>query len=406
MSTSTLPISEVLCWGDAWWLPGHADPLPFTDSSHAAAVLAAAWPEERRRLRILYEPDGFRTESVECPRANRATVAWALSDRFPELADLKYGWSHEPMRACSEGFRTLLHLETKPGLMDLVDALTQAGMTVAEVWPVPTWLQMLPDNLSDSGGFAAAIVGPDRACLYHESADGSRAVKRWQGVDAMAHCKDWIHERISCRPADPGWLVSNTPGLVESFKPTGCERTGSALNVTTLADALNRETLFPARHPAQMLPPRPYFMGGALMAAASWLLLLTAVGWAGMTGWSWHRAHQVTSRDLPAFIALRHEVAQLDTNAAEIARLQAMVDPGDTVRASDMLALLSSDLPEEIVLDRFDAQTTGLLVQGWTIPGSSLLETWFEGLKVTRPNWNWLLTRFDKGAFEIQVNSA
>lgn len=405
MFTSTSPISEVLCWGDAWWLPGHTDPLPFTDSSHAAAVLAAAWPGEHRRLRILYEPDGFRTESVKSPRANRATIAWALSDQFPELTDSNHGWSHEPLRSRSDGFSTLLHLETKPGLMDLVDALARAGMTVVEVWPLPTWLQMLLNELSDSGGFVAAMIGPDRACLYHENADGSRAVKRWHGADSSTVCIDWIRDRNSRQPDDPIWLVPTTPDLVESFDPLGWNSAGSLLNVVTLADALNEAHVFPSHHPAQLLPPRRYFTGGALMSAASWILLLTAVGWAGSTGWSWLQAHQATSRDFPELIALRREVAQLDTNAAEIARLQTLVESKHTVIASDLLAVLSHNLPVEIVLDRFDAQPTGLLVQGWTLPGSNPLTNWFDALQAARPNWNWHLSQFEDGAFEIQVNS-
>src|SRR5690606_28724523 len=150
--------------------------------------------------------------------------------------------------------------------------------------------------------------------------------------------------------------------------------------VVPLEEALGLEAVFPYRHPAQLLPPRSRFSRSALMSAASWALLLTALGWAGLTGWSWFRTQQTEAENQPTLAGLRAEVDHLQTNAAEIARLQAAVEASKTVFASDLLAELVHDLPPDIVFDRFEVGASGFVVEGWTPPDASVEPGWLERL--------------------------
>ena len=403
MSTSPTSDPVALFWGNAWWLPGQNEPVPVTDPGQAAAVLAAAWPFGSRRLRLLYEPDGFRAEAADCPQANRATLGWALSDRFPELAEPELGWSHEPIRARGEGFVTLLHLETTPGLLHLVEALSDAGLTVTEAWPVPTWLQMLPSDLSDSGAFVGALLTRERVCLYHEAADGSRGIERWQGPDALDGCRTWLRERLIRQPETAVWLVLDHVESLTDIDLSALLDQVSNPQVVPLEEALGLEAVFPYRHPAQLLPARSRFSRSALMSAASWALLQTALGWAGLTGWSWFHAQEAEAKNRPALAGLRAEVDHLRTNATEIARLRSAVEASKTVFASDLLAELVHDLPPDMVFDRFEVGAFGFVVEGWTPPDASVGPAWLEQLKAARPDWQWQFAPLSHGAFRLEA---
>lgn len=404
MSTSPTFDPVVLFWGQAWWLPGQSEPVPVADPGQAAAVLAAAWPCEDRRLRLLYEPDGFRAEAAECPQANRTTLGWALSDRFPELVEPERGWSHEPIRAHDGGFVTMLHLEAAPELFPLVEALAQAGLTVTAAWPVPTWLQMLPSDLSDTGAFVGALLSRDRVCLYYEAADGRREVKRWQGPEALEHGRNWLGEHLAKHPDTPVWLVPDHCGLMADFDLPKASDEPETLTIVPVDEALAREAVFPSRHPAQLLPPVSRLSQGALLAVASWAVLVGAISWAALSGWTWFRAQRLDADQQPRLVALRTEVAHLEANAAEIARLQAAVETPPAIPASGLLVDLTQDLPSAIVFDRIEFDGSQLEVDGWTPPDTDPLPAWLAQRKASHPDWEWRLATPQPGSFQLRAN--
>src|SRR5207253_388531 len=91
-------------------------------------------------------------------------------------------WSFEPTLPRAEGFATLLHYEPEPRLFELIARLTELGFAVQSALPGATWLQFLPDELSESGAFAVILADEERACGYVYSASGGRSAPTWRGA--------------------------------------------------------------------------------------------------------------------------------------------------------------------------------------------------------------------------------
>jgi hypothetical protein len=407
MSMSISPTSDpvVLFWDDAWWLPGRNDPVPFQDPEHAAAELAASWSFASRKLQVLFEPAGFRTEPADCPQSNRTTLGWALSDQFPDLVNPSWGWSHEPIRAHGDGFSTLLHLEAQPVLLTLLEALAQAGFKVTAVWPVPTWLLMRQPELSDTGNFITALIGCERVCLYHEAADGSRGVVRWYGPDAEDECQAWLKDRLTRVPGTALELVTQQSGLLTHPRWLELVSGGSQSRIVPLVDALDQDVVFSTDHPAQLRFPVARFSASRLATVASWTILLTVLGWSGFFGWSWFQAQQTDVRNLPTLSALRSEVARLRSNAVEIEQLRTLAEKQSPLFPTDLLALLTANLPTEVVFRRFEAHRTGIVVEGWTPPAVPVDSGWIEQLNQRSSAWRWLLTPREHGAFVLKAET-
>ncbi len=49
-------MKTVFLWGPTWWVENTAEPLPFAGIAQAADVLAAHFPDQRPRLRLIYQP--------------------------------------------------------------------------------------------------------------------------------------------------------------------------------------------------------------------------------------------------------------------------------------------------------------------------------------------------------------
>jgi hypothetical protein len=400
---STSPTFDVLLWGNAWWLPGRSDPIGFAHPVDAAAALAEHIGGRGCNLRLVYEPEGFRTRPTDCPNTDRSTLGWALSERFPELVDPGIGWSFEPIRARGEGYATLLHLETNPGFLSLVQSLAQVGLTVVSAWPAPTWLQMLPDDLGDSGNVVAALVGQNRVCLCHESVDGSRDVERWQGTDALDDFEGWLQDRLVRLPGTAVEIVTSQaerlakPGFLSGLIDEGRAR------VTPLADALERNVVIPPQHPGQMLPPAARYSLSRMLSVTSWAALFAVCCWAGMVGWSGFRSHQVDQSNLPTLAALRTEVEQLRSNAKAIERLRLWSESNTPVVASDLLLALATYLPTGMVLERFDARPSQVTIDGWMAPQAAVDSGWVDRLADSDERWRWDLTQMGDGAFRLQA---
>ncbi len=94
----------VLLWGDRWWLPHHRLPVPFAEPGRAADMLASAWREPAKTIRLVYQPDDFATVAVDCPNGNRATLAMALAEEHPVVFHPGHVWGHEPILGAHGAF--------------------------------------------------------------------------------------------------------------------------------------------------------------------------------------------------------------------------------------------------------------------------------------------------------------
>ena len=369
MSTSPTSERTVLLWGNQWWLPtGAALPIPALDQ--AADVLADAWSESVRSLRMIYHPMGFATTAVECPNTNRATLALILGEQFPALAQPDVAWSHDPIMARAERYTTLLHCEASPLLFQLVSRLEAHGFTVNSAWPLAAWLSVLPDDLSASGATTIGLADTERACVYRHALDGTRSAPSWEGPNALDELGIYLQDVLS-KDADADVLIVVTDHeLVPILNATAGLADKLNIEVISLAEALAKAAIMPARHPAHLLAPSKSVSAQRAIIAAS-VAFLAAAGWLGGSyareSFAWHTASATTERQKAN---LRKEVAHLRANAAEISKLRAQLAPAAVgVAASEVLQRLS-DMPKEVVFSRLHVGMDGLTATGFLAPGA------------------------------------
>lgn len=315
----------VLLWGDRWWLPRHQLPVPFADPGQAAALLAAAWPGRTKRLRVIYQPDDFMTLPAECPNAGRTVLSMALAEEFPAVTHPGLLWSHEPILPVGEKFNTLLHHETRPALFGLIHQLQEHGFTVDSVWPLPTWLNALPPDLSDSGAMSLVAVSAERFCVYRHSPEGIRSVHTGLGAGALDQLAGLLESIFSKHPDEFVLYVTTDDSLIDTLTqrlPPGGERMIGHFSVW---EALAKAAPIARRNPAQLLPPGTALLPARVVAAVSALLLAAGLA---LTGEYLHReivtrqAETILSREIPA---LQAEIARRQEAQTELAALRASV---------------------------------------------------------------------------------
>lgn len=378
----------VLLWGDRWWLPHHRLPVPFAEPGQAANMLASAWRATDRNIRLVYQPDDFATVAVECPNGNRATLAMALGEEHPVVHHPGHVWSHEPIMGQQGSFNTLLHYETKPALFALVQQLQDRGFTVTSVWPMPTWLNALPPELSESGAMTICAIEPDRFCLYRHSGDGTRAVRAGRQGDVLTAVA--AHLQGVSTKADTEFVlyITTDDALVEKLHERVPVTATQVVGVFTVWEALAKQTPFNPRHPAQLLPPVPRVTAPQLVMLATVLCILGVAGLGGLFGRDWlaARAGRVAAETQKQ--SLHQEIEHLHLNEQEIARLrieQSSRAP-DPVAWLDLLQALPRRLPAGICLTRLHANRQGFELQGGVAGPLSETEwrSWQEQLAGTR----------------------
>ncbi len=315
--------ATVLLWGDRWWLPRHQLPVPFAEPGQAAALLAAAWPGRTKRLRVIYQPDDFTTVPAACPNAGRTMLALALAEEFPVVTHPGLLWSHEPILAAGESFNTLLHHETRPALFGLVHQLQEHGFTVDSVWPLPTWLNALPPDLSDSGAMTLIAVSAERFCVYRHSPEGICSVQTGQGADVLDQLAGILQAIFAKHPDEFVLYVTTDDGLIDALNqrlPLIGDRVVGHFSVW---EALAKAAPISSRHPAQLLPPGTALLPARAVAAACAMVLMAGLA---LTGDYLHREITVRragvdlAREIPA---LRAELARRQQALAELAALRA-----------------------------------------------------------------------------------
>ena len=379
---SISPRSEpvtVLLWGDRWWLPGRTEPVAFAHRDAAAdALVAAASGDAPRRLRLIYQPDGFASVSTPCPNAGRRTLALALQEQFPGLATDDVAWSHEPILPLDNSFTTILHYEAEPRLFALVAELEARGFTIESVWPLGTFLHALPDERSDSGAATVLVIEPERACAYRHAADTQRAILTWQGEQTIIEVGRWLAAIFANNANEPVLLVAEADetAALDECAPLA-DRPGVLL--VSFREAFGRRVVLPRHHPAQLLPLAPVVTAHRAVIAAS-LAFLAVAGWSGASyarnALAWRTEGE--TREVQK-LALRAEVLRLRANAAEITTLRAaLADVSVNPPCGEFLEKLSATLPPEIALATLRVTGGRFTLHGHVAPGASagVLETW------------------------------
>jgi len=387
----------VLLWGDRWWLPHHRLPVPFAEAGQAADMLASAWSAPAKTIRLVYQPDDFATVAVDCPNGNRSTLALALADEHPVVVHPGHVWGYEPILGAHGGFSTLLHYETRPALFALVQRLQEHGFTVGSVWPMATWLNALPPELSESGAMTVCAIEADRFCLYRHSGDGVRAVRAGRQGDVLTAVTAHLGGVAAKAGTEFVLYVTTDEALVDKLNERIPVSDAQIVGVFTLWEALAKPALLNPRHPAQLLPsvPRVTFPQLVLLAAVACFISAVVAGagparalLAGFTGRGAIEAEK---------LALREEIAPLQRNEAELLRLsteQAALAP-DPLAWVALLRALPRNLPPSVVFTRLQADRQGFRLEGGVSAGLAAADwsSWRDSL--TGAGARWTLTEGD-----------
>lgn len=358
----------VLLWGDRWWLPRQKMPVPFGDPGQAAAMLAAAWPERDRRLRLIYQPEDLVTVTVSCPDTNRATLALALAQEHPAVGHPGLVWSYEPILPAGETYGTLLHHETRPALFALVHGLEERGFAVESVWPMATWLNALPPDLTESGAITVFALHSDRFCLYRHSAAGVRSVHSGQGSGAQKALLELLRPVASENPGEFVLCVATDPELMAAVEERVALAGGHAVGIFTLPEALARSAVLPPGHPAQMLPPVPRFSAPRLVNAATLLLFLGALVGGAVHMHAWNRNHAAELGRLEQRRQLEGDIEHRRANRVRIASLQSEVAAlrRTTPSVCSVLRNVAATIPAEVVVTALYVTRKTYEVNGWS----------------------------------------
>ncbi|MDD3179489.1 MAG: hypothetical protein PHQ04_03975 [Opitutaceae bacterium] len=373
-------MTTVLLWGDRWWLPRQKMPVPFAGMGQAAAMLAAVWPERNRRLRVIYQPEDFVTVPAVCPHANRATLALALAEEHPVVAHPGLVWGYEPILPAGESFSTLLHHETRPALFALVQQLEENGFAVDSVWPLPTWLNALPPDLSESGAMTIFALHADRFCIYRHSAAGVRSVHIGKGSDALEAVIAHLRPMVAENPAEFVLCVVTDEALMETLEERLALDGNQVVGIFNLPAALAKPAPLPPKHPAQLLPPVPHFTASRVTAAVSLVFFLAAlVGGAGYAR-AWVRARTDEAERVVARRQLQGEVEHLRANRAEISSLRAEIAAlsRQSPRVAEFLHKVATTVPSKVVVTTLQVTAEAFMLGGWAKPGAG--EPWAKQL--------------------------
>ncbi|MDP1581244.1 MAG: hypothetical protein Q8M02_13295 [Candidatus Didemnitutus sp.] len=384
--------ATVLLWGDRWWLPRHKLPVPFTEPGQAAAHLAAAWPGQPGRLRLIYQPDDLVTVPAECPHAERAALAIVLAEEHPALAHPGLLWSHEPILRSGDTFSTLLHHETRPALFGLVHELQEHGFTVESVWPMPTWLNALPPDLSDSGAMTLVAMSAERFCLYRHSAEGVRSVQSGQGADAPERLAEILCAMLAQSPDEFVLYVTTDDALLETLNQRQPVVGNRVVGHFSVWEALAKSAVIPARHPAQMLPAAAALWPARLMRATSALMIVAGLALAGDYVRQ-HVAAQHAEREASQEIAaLRSELEQRRDEVSGLAAREAEAG-ASTPWCADWLRTVQQ-LPAGVTLTALQASPQSFVLKGGVTAGP-----------INDVRWRAWLTRFEQAAWQIEAGT-
>lgn len=396
----------VLLWGDRWWFAGSDTALAFQNLAHAVEVLAAHLANEPKpiRLRLIYQPDAFASVAAACPAGDRGTLADALAADYPALGDPSCAWSHEPVLPWQEGHSTVLYFEREPGLFALAVQLARLGLAVDSAWPLGTFLQLLPEEWSESGAVTAVAIEAERAVAYRHSGDTRRMVLAWRGHGAIAEVGQWLRPILAQNAGEPLLLVFSDHEAAARLESHVTLEGHPGVEQISLGSALCRRAALPRYHPAQLLPRGPVITAERAVIAASLAFLCTAA-WSGVTlAHEWRAARTEAHSQETRSAGLRAEIARLQVNASEIAALRSVIDSGAAGPPwGALLEQLAATTPPEIVLDALRVDGRNVELNGWLAPSSpsSALEAWRARLAPAPGPWTVNVRAGNGGAIRV-----
>lgn len=383
--------TTVLLWGDRWWLPRHQLPVPFGDLGQAAALLAAAWPGNARRLRLLFQPDDLVTLPVACPQADRGTLGLVFAEEHPALGHPGLAWSYEPVLPSGEGFNTLLHHEARPALYGLVHQLQEQGFTVDSVWPLSSWLNVLPPDLSDTGAMTLVALSAERFHLYRHSPEGVRSVQGAHGEEALDRAAEALRGVFDKHPDEFVLYVTTDDGLLDALNQRIKVGGNRVIGHFAMWEALAKPAVLNARHPAQLLPPGAALWPARLVRAASVVAFFAGLALAGESThrqWRADQEREVLATVLPA---LTREVEARRQAVATLAAEQA----GAAQPAAWCAALLRAIglVPTPVTLTSLRATPQEFVLAGGVLAPGGL----------TEPAWREWTSRFGTDHWQVEA---
>ncbi|MCB1104584.1 MAG: hypothetical protein H7A44_08465 [Opitutaceae bacterium] len=382
-------MTTVLLWGNRWWLPHHPLPIPFSHPAQAADQLAAAWSDPNRTIRLIYQPDDLDSVPVQCPNGNRSTLTCALAEDHPVMVHPGHVWSYEPILPMGDGFGTLLHYEATPGLYALVHRLREHGFTISSVWPMITWLNGLPPDLSPSGAMTICALHTDRFCLYRQSTGGTRAFRAGHSGDILKAVSSHLADLPTHVETEFVLFVSTDDALVESLITQIPVDDRQILGVLSLTGSLAKAVPLGPKHPAQLLPPVPVITAPKLLSVISGACLLIALGLSVTPAINWW--NQQANR--------RAQAQEKQTLLATVG-----TDAIDPLPWDQFVSRLTTSLPAEVVLTTIQADRQGFELDGGIANGSSgaNLALWQQSLQGQGAPWNLAAETYGASAFKVK----
>lgn len=395
-----------LLWGNCWWTSEAAEPIPFSDASDASSVLLASLDHHptSKCIRLIYQPDHLVSEAIECPNGNRSTLQSALQSDYPALADPMLAWSFEPINEGSNS--TLLHYETQPGLLSLLETLTAAGFEVEGVWPLASVLNFVPTDWPETGALTVLAIASQRALVYRHTPAGIRQVNTAAGNAGAELAAEAIQQSHDSDTTAFYFIALDSSGeVLENQITTWNPVEWSDLRWTRLVE-VTRD--FPLSHPNQLIPPSPRFTTFRVVTGLTAAALVLATVLAIQIGLKLVNQQELTARQSAAINALRPQVEQLQTQEAEFKQLEAKLAlfESENTAYGKFLKSVGQHLPASLVLTRLQADASGFTLAGGVTNSKTVASDWsrWTGQLASEPQpWKLIENTVEKPASDFQL---
>ncbi len=398
MSIFTSPPSDTLVallWGDCWWTSESAEPILLRETSEATSTLLDSLDHQSasKRIRLIYQPDHLVSEAIECPNGNRSTLQSALQSDYPALADPKLAWSFEPINEGSN--TTLLHYETQPGLLTLIDELTASGFEVEGVWPLASVLNFVPVDWPETGALTVLAIAYQRTLVYRHTPAGIRQVNTSREDAAAKLAASSIQQAHNSDTTAFYFICLDTSG--EVLEPQIAHWNPSERTTLKWPRLVEVTRSLPLTHSNQLIPPPARFTTFRVVNGATAAALILVAILAVQIGFKLLNQNEITALQRAEIEALRPEVEELQAREAEFKQLEAKLARFESSPTSygKFLKSVGKQLPTSLVLTRLQIDATGFTLTGGVTDTNAVASDW--------SRWTDQLT-FDSAPWRLSAN--
>lgn len=153
--------------------------------------------EKPKRLRLIYQPSDLEIHPVQAPRGSRNVIKRSLGHEFSQILNPATVWSCQRLRAHSDGYSTLLYIESRPRMARLQSAVADRNIFLEGAWPLVTLLEQVPPT-SDQERPAIAVAHTDeRGVVFTMDHTGDRKLEQEEGADFHARCVHHLQAAFS-----------------------------------------------------------------------------------------------------------------------------------------------------------------------------------------------------------------